>query len=112
MRLTRDDYRRIALRVINYGMNTNWLLINSTSAGEEFSKEEDRRRCNSNRKVPSQKKEDMRDHTVSARCVWTGSSTKNMEDGFVLFWMMPPGNITPIREVITDHGSQFYANKR
>jgi len=43
MRLTRDDYRRIALRVINYGMNTNWLLINSTSAGEEFSKEEDRR---------------------------------------------------------------------
>ena len=54
----------------------------------------------------------MRDHTVSARCIWTGSSTKNMEDGFVLFWMMPPGNITPIREVITDHGSHFYANKR
>ena len=29
MRLTRDDHRHIALRVINYGMNTNWLLINS-----------------------------------------------------------------------------------
>ncbi len=34
--LTKDDYRRIALRIVKYGMN--WLLINSMSAEEEFSK--------------------------------------------------------------------------
>ncbi|MHC1566581.1 MAG: hypothetical protein ACXQTD_02345 [Candidatus Syntropharchaeia archaeon] len=34
MGLTRDDYRRIALRVINYGMNSRLVADQFTSARE------------------------------------------------------------------------------